>query len=272
MNNSFNINRFWLLVGRQWSENKKSYLFLWIVISLSLMIFSVFSEQIGLELFILLFCFGGCVVITTVFSSWPDFGRSSLYLLLPASLTEKFLCGLFYGIILFIPVYCLTYFFITYIFTYLVILLFPNNLISFSEVITDGINKFTFLPFSFYIAVFLAFLFMQSLYMIIIIRFKKRQILIFLLTILAILVLYNFGMNILMSNIVHAPKGHIRTPGPLLTFITADFGYIKSIYNPADFESFSFIKLIWKLNDLIWFIVFCMLYLTAWFKFKEREL
>jgi hypothetical protein len=212
------------------------------------------------------------VMTTTLFSRWSDFGRSSFFLLLPASVTEKFLCGLFYGIILFIPVYCLNYFFITYVFTYLVIFLFPNNLLSFSAVITGGINEITTIPFSFYVVVFLAFLFAQSLYMIIVVQFKKRQILIFLLTIMAILVLYDNGMNILMSNIAHVPRGSVKPPGLILTFLSPDFGYGKSLENQANFEYFSFIKLIWYLNILIWFVVFFMLYLTTWFKLKEREL
>jgi hypothetical protein len=211
-------------------------------------------------------------MVTTLFSRWSDFGRSSFFLLLPASVTEKFLCGLFYGIILFIPVYCLNYFFCTYIVTYLIILLVPNNLLSFSAVISGGINEISSTPFSTYVVILLTFLFAQSLYMIIAVRFKKKQILIFLLTIMAILVLYGNGMNILMSNIAHVPRGSVRPPGIILTFLSPDFGYGKSIVNQASFEYFSFIKVIWYLNNLIWFVVFFMLYLTAWFKLKEREL
>ena len=272
MNNTFIFNRFRLLVRRQWTENKKVYLLLWGVISLSLMVLSFFSERYDLYLlYILLFCFGGCVMTTTLFSRWSDFGRSSFFLLLPASITEKFLCGLIYGIILFIPLYCLNYFVTRFIFTYLVILLFPDNLLPFSAVVTGGINEITKYPFSFYAVVFLTFLFTQSLFMIILVRFKKNQILILLLTIMAILVLYNSGIYILMSNIVHIRGGSIRHPGPFLTFFSADFGY-RSLHNQAYFDYFSFTKLIWKLNDLMWFVVFFMLYLTTRFNLREREL
>jgi len=208
---------------------------------------------------------------TTLFSRWPDFGRSSFYLLLPASVTEKFVCGLIYGVILYIPVYCLNYFIIRFIFSYLAILLFPNNLLPFSEIISSGINEFAAYPSSYYAVYLLTFLFVQSLFMMIVVRFKKNQILILLLTITAILIVYNFVIHILMSNIVHLHGGSVRTPGPFLTFFSSDFGY-RYLHNQPDFEYFSFIKLIWKLNDLMWFVIFSMLYLTTRFQLREREL
>lgn len=272
MNNTFNMNRFWLLVRRQWTENKKVYLLLWGVILISLVGLTIFSEKYDqYMLHILLFCFGGCVMVTTLFSRWSDFGRSSFFLLLPASSTEKFLCGLFYGLILFIPVYSLNFVFIRYIVTYLFVLLFPNNLLPFSAVITGGINEFASIPFFLWVVVLLAFLFVQSICMISIIRFRKQQVLIFLLILLAILVIHNLGMKILMANIAHIPEGTRLTPGILL-FFAPGFGFEGSSVNQTVSEYFSFIKLIRNLNNLIWFIVFSLLYLTAWYKLKEREL
>ena len=272
MKDNFNINRFWLLVRRQWHESRKFFLLLWAVISLSLFGLSLFSEfHESYLLFILLFCVGGCAITTTLFSRWSDFGHSSYYLLLPASVTEKFLTAVFYGIILFIPVYCLNYFFIRYIFTYLIIMLFPNNLVSFSGLMMGAIHGITTNPFSFYLVIFLSFLFTQSLSMIIAVSFKKYQALIILFSIIAILVIYNYGMGILMSHVANVPDGSIRTPGIFLTYFSPDFSY-GVINNQIDGESFSFIRPIWFLNNLAWFIVFIMLYLASRLKLKEREL
>jgi len=271
MNDTFNINRFWLLVRRQWTENKKVYLLLWGVISISVMVlqfFSAFNEPY--ILYILLFCFSGCALSTTLFSRWSDYSRSSFYLLLPASVTEKFLCGLFYGIFLFIPVYCVNYFIFRYIITYLVILLFPNNLIPFSAIIYGVIHEIITTPFSTIIIIFLSFLFTQSLFMTIFIRFKRNQVLIFLITIMAILLIYNYGMGIFVTNLVNVQVGSIRVPGVFLTFYSPDFGY--QSFKSVSSEHFSFIKLIWILNNLVWFLVFFILYLTARFKLKEREI
>jgi len=271
MNDTLSMNRLWLLVRRQWTENKTVYLLLWGVISVSLLFLSVFSLKIEMYLaYILLFCFGGVVMATTLFSRWSDFGRSSLYLLLPASVTEKFICSLIYGIFLFIPLYCLNYFFIRIVFTYLLYLLSPNNYIPFSEVIPVVLKEISSYPFSYCAVVFLTFLFIQSVFMIISVQFKKNRLFILVLTIMAILVLYNFSINILMSGLVHQ-GGSIRTPGPFLTYFSADFGY-RPLHNHADFEYFSFTKVVWKLNDLMWLLVFCILYLTTMFRLREREL
>ena len=274
MNETFSINRFRLLVRRQWAENKKVYLLLWGVVSLAIVINAIFGSEKYEALFvnILLLCFGGCVMVPTFYNRWSDFGRSSFFLLLPASVTEKFLCGLFYGFILFIPVYCVNYFISTYIFAYLAISIFPNNLLPFSDEIKGGLNEIGYIPFNTYIVILLAFLFAQSLFMIISVQFKKRQALIFVLTMMAVLLLYNWGINALMSKILNLHWKAFRAPGPFLAFYSPDFGYGKSLHVTGDFEYFSFIKLIKNVNFLVWFIVFSILYLTTWFRLKEREL
>jgi hypothetical protein len=241
------------------------------VISLSFVVLAVFSEKIELiGLYLLLFCFGGCVMTTTLFSRWSDFGRSSFFLLLPASSAEKFLCGLFYGLILFIPVYSLNFLFFRYIVMYLVFLPFPNNLVPFSSLIKSVIKEIVSIPYMFIFAL-LAFLFTQSLCMISIIRIRKRQVLIFLLILVAIVIVHNLGMKILMSHIAHIPVGTVMTPG-ILIFFDPGFGFVGSSVNQTVSEYFVFIKLIRNLNYLIWLVVFSLLYLTAWYKLKEREL
>ena len=273
MNDTFNMNRFWLLVRRQWTENKKIYLLLWGVISLSILVLTPFTDRDN-ELDILyfwLFWLGGCVMTTTLFSRWSDFGRSSLYLLLPASSTEKLLCGLFYGLILFIPLFSLNLLFIRYILTYLLIMLVPNNLVPFSSFIESGISEIA-TTFHFCIFLLLTFLFAQSLCMITFIRFRKRQMLIFLMILMAILIIYNIGMKILMSQLAHIPGGIVFTPGLLLPYFNLGFGYTGLSGNPPVSEYFTFIKLIRNLNNLIFLVVFFILYLTALYKLKEREL
>jgi hypothetical protein len=220
-----------------------------------------------------LYCLVGAVIPISTFPRWPDFGRSSGYMLIPASLMEKFLCGLFYGIVLYTIVYCLTYFVMTYLVTYAIIFFFfSNNLLPFHEVITSAIDDTT-LPFRSYFVFFITLMFAQSVCMICIIRFKKNRLLIFFLIFFAILILYGIGMHKLMSEFVHT-KGLsiIKTPGAFLTFMTPDFGFSGYINHQNIDEHFSFTKLIGDLNRWIWFAVFAMLYLSAWFKFREREL
>jgi len=268
MNQTLNMNRFWLLVRRQWTENYKVYLLLWVVMTLSLMALGLTENKSAQPLDLLLFWLGGCVVTTTIFIRWSDFGRASFYLLLPASATEKFLCGIFYSVILYVAVYCLNYFFSTYVLTYLIILFFPNNLIPFSELINDGISLITSISFRSYFVFFLSYIFVQSILMILVIRLKRMHILILAFTVLAILVIYDYGMYAWMANISHAL---VRAPGPVLTFLGPDFGY-KSFVEESDFEYFSFSRLILILNNMLWLIIFSIIYLTAFHKLKEREL
>lgn len=271
MNDTFNINRLRLLARRQWTENKKVYLLFWGVISAVLLFLSVLSIRYEMYLaYILLFCAGGCAMASTSFSRWTDFARSSVYLLLPASITEKLICSLIFGVILFIPAYCLNYIIIRLVFTFLFHLLFLTDYFPLSEVVPAVIKEISSYPFSYIAVVFLSFLFLQSVYMIIIVKVKKQHMLTLVLVIMAILLLYNFSIHILMSGMVHQ-KGSVRTPGPFLTYFSADFGY-RPLHNPTEFEYFSFNQLIWKLNDLIWFLIFFMLYLTSGIKLKEREL
>jgi len=279
MNDTFNINRFWLLVRRQWAENKKAYFLLWGVISFALIILALIRQNFEVYLwYSLLFSFGGCFMTTTFFNHWTDFGRSSQYILLPASGTEKFACALFYGILLYVPIYCLNYFFATYIVTYgllyFICLFFPNNLESFSSQILSDFHTLTAIPFSYYLAVFiLIFLLIQSLSMIIMIRFKKNQILIFLILLMAFLVFDQIVVRIVTLNMVTFPCVRIFPPGLILTFFPADFSYMKTLSNFGSCqERFSFLNPVRSLNGIIWIIVYILFYLSAWSGIKEREL
>jgi hypothetical protein len=149
-------------------------------------------------------------------------------------------------------------------------MLVPHNLVSFSPIITGAIHEIINTPFSTIIVIFLSFLFIESIFMILIIRFKKNQVFIFLLTIMAILIFYNYGMGIFVRLIVKDFAGSIRVPGVFLTFFSPDFWYQE--FKSFRGESFSFIRLIWGLNNLVWFIVFCILYIAAGFKLREREI
>ena len=272
MNDTFSMNRFWLLAGRQWTENKKLYFLLWGMISLSIMLVALLQQDDLEVLYFWLFWLGGVVIIPGLFSRWSDFGRSSLYLLLPASSLEKFLCGIFYGFILYIPIFCLNFIVIRYIVTYPVILLVHNNPVPFSSYLGSGIRGIASTSSSFFIFLLLTLFFAQSLCMITVMGFRKRQVMIFSLILITILVVYNVGMKILMSHIAHIPAGTVSTPGLLLPYFNLGFGYAYFNSQPPILEEFSFIGLIRNLNNLIFLVVFSILYLSAWYKLKEREL
>lgn len=271
MNNNFNLSRFWLLVQRQWTENKLFYTMIWCLLSSGMVFFGLFSDKFHDAPGIFLYFLVGAVITMATFPRWSDFGRSAGYILIPASVTEKFLCGLFYGIVLYTLVFCLTYIIMTYLVTYVIVFLFfSNNLLSFHEVIKGAINDFN--PLRSYFVYFLTLMFAQSVCLICIIRFKKNQVLIFFPLFFGVLTLYGIGMQKLMTEIVNTTGIIIKTPGPFLSVMTPDFGYHKYINNQFIDEFFSFTKLIGNFNRWIWFAVFAILYLSSWFRLKEREL
>ncbi len=271
MNNTFSINRFRLLVRRQWAENKNRYLLLWGEISLALVLISILKGNDLSPFKLLLFLGGGYGVTITLFSRWQDFGRSSFYLLLPASPFEKLACGLFYGLVLYVPLYCLNYIFSAFILTYLVVLPIPNNLLPFSSVIKEGITGIFSTPIHNYLFILLTFLFVQSVLMIIMLSFRKRQKWIFLLVLVFILVVYNLGMMEMMAWLTNIPAGELQPPGSL-PFYYPNFGFTTSPGDRLSMEYFSFSRQIRIVNYLVWLVVFLILYFTAWYKLKEREL
>jgi len=273
MNETFNINRFRLLVRRQWAENKKTYILLWGVISLSMILITLIADA-GNELDILnfwLFWLGGCAITATLFSRWTDSGCSSLFLLLPASPAEKFICGIFYGLILYIPVYCLNFLFVKCVLIYFILLPFQVDLAPFSSFFKSGVGDIAINYFHGYRLLLLTFLFAQSVFMIIVIRFKKWQGLVFLLTLLAILAVYNIMMKTLILSIAPIPAGTSFNPGMLVPHAFG-FGYCGSSINSPVNVHFSFTRLIHNLDHLIWLVIFFILYLTAFYKLREREL
>jgi hypothetical protein len=272
MNETFNLKRFWLLVRRQWAENYKVILLIWGLISLSLMTISIFFENrdFQIALFYLVFWMGGCAVVFVSFCQWSDKGRSSLYFLLPASLAEKFLCGIFFSLILFLSMYVVNYFIIRFFVTYLVILLVPNNMAPFSSFMIAAVKSITNTPFSFYIFSLSTLLFLQSVLMIIFIQFRKRQLWIFLLLTLSVLVVFNIILGRLIHYFGHIPRLTIVSPGLIFPHFNLGFGFFGR--SSFSFEYFYFIKPIRNLNNFIWLIIYALLYLTAAYKLKEREL
>jgi len=114
MNQLFDARRWWLLVRKHWSENKKKYtlslvaiaglLLLWFILKIS-------SEpgSIGIELQINTYYSGlfivGCLYASMLFADLGSRTRGLNYMVVPASQLEKLLCSLFYGVVVFVVCY-----------------------------------------------------------------------------------------------------------------------------------------------------------------------
>ena len=110
MNNTYDFNRFSLLVKRQWVENRKLFLMacfgiMGILIVINSLIMRWESGYINhnarFSIFLLSFYFGGSVFTNYVFKDISDKNSSTSFLLVPASHFEKFLMGVFYAFIVF---------------------------------------------------------------------------------------------------------------------------------------------------------------------------
>ena len=120
MNNTFDFNRFSLLVKRQWVENRKLFLMasfgiLGILVIINSLIMKwetgYLHENGRFAIFLLSIFFAGSVFANYVLKDLSDKNSSTSFLLVPASHFEKFLTGVFYTFIVF-PIVFLTLFYV----------------------------------------------------------------------------------------------------------------------------------------------------------------
>lgn len=120
MNNTFDFNRFSLLVKRQWIENKKLFLMaIFGIVGILIIINSLIMrwesgityETARFSIFNLSLFLSGSIFANYVFKDISDKNSSTSFLLIPASHFEKFLTGVLYVFIVF-PIVFLTLFYV----------------------------------------------------------------------------------------------------------------------------------------------------------------
>ena len=115
MNQIFDFNRWWLLVGKHWSENRKKYLLSLSAIAGLLVIWYVFglliepNHPIPQDIQINTYYVGlfgiGCLYASLLFSELASGPKAMNFLAVPASHFEKLLVSLLFGVIIFFVVY-----------------------------------------------------------------------------------------------------------------------------------------------------------------------
>jgi hypothetical protein len=134
MNNTFNINRFGLLLKRQWLDFGKIYLMSLVVLTAVIVGFYFFNiPEIGHDNFrwtnngltqlrfkLPLFLIAGVLFISIVASTYFNVlgqkQKAIMELMTPASITEKFLCGIFFTAVISITSYLLIFYVVDKIF------------------------------------------------------------------------------------------------------------------------------------------------------------
>jgi hypothetical protein len=114
MNQIFDLNRWWLLVGKHWSENRKKYILSLVAIAgLMLLWFTIIiladNRSIVTEVQMSTYYTGlflaGCLYGSILFTDLGSKTRGFNYLVVPASHFEKLLCALFYAVVIFFVFY-----------------------------------------------------------------------------------------------------------------------------------------------------------------------
>lgn len=123
MNNTFDFNRFSLLVKRQWVENKKLFLMasfgiVGILVILNSLIMrwesGTIYEFARFLIFNLSLFLSGSIFANYVFKDISDKNSGTSFLLIPASHFEKFLTGVLYAFIIFPIVFLALFYFVDY--------------------------------------------------------------------------------------------------------------------------------------------------------------
>ncbi|MBO9676219.1 MAG: hypothetical protein J7577_22455 [Sphingobacteriaceae bacterium] len=161
MNNTFNINRFGLLLKRQWLDFGKIYLMSLIVLTVIVVGFYFFNiprlnqsnfiwndnghAQLAFRMPIFLSI--GFLFLTieasTYFSGLGQKSKAIMELMTPASTTEKFFCAVLFSVILSLLSYLLIFFIVDSIF-----LNYINELWKNQKALDYNTNKLTFVSFS----------------------------------------------------------------------------------------------------------------------------
>jgi hypothetical protein len=125
MNNTFDFNRFSLLVKRQWVENKKLFLMgSFALLGLGIVGYPLstnwdaghISEAIQVLFFMGGLFFVGTLFTNYIFKDFSDKNNTTHFLMTPSSHLEKLLSGCFYCFVLFPIVFLAIYFAVDYFF------------------------------------------------------------------------------------------------------------------------------------------------------------
>lgn len=111
MNQTFNFPRFWMLVTRHWAENRRRYLLSLLAIAGLLLAWNGFQFMMDkasplrtghqFVTYLVGLFLTGCIYASTIFSPLGNKKEATQYLSVPASQLEKFLCAVFYAVVLF---------------------------------------------------------------------------------------------------------------------------------------------------------------------------
>jgi hypothetical protein len=124
MNQVFDFKRWLLLVGKHWGENRKRYLLSLVALAALLIIWYIFvmllerrkpfEEEMQVGTYYFGMAIVGCLFGSLIFSEAASGPRAMHFMSVPASLLEKILCALLYGVVLFFICYTVIFYLVDF--------------------------------------------------------------------------------------------------------------------------------------------------------------
>ena len=149
MTQSFDARRWWLLVTKHWSENKKKYSLSLLAIGGLLLLWGMFlifsgrhapNWEVQVNSYYIGLYVVGCLYASLLFADLGSKTRGLNYLVVPASHAEKLACNLFYGIVVFFCCYTALYYVVD------VLTVKTGNALAYSDWLSRHAAKETFNP------------------------------------------------------------------------------------------------------------------------------
>ncbi|HRO45255.1 hypothetical protein [Agriterribacter sp.] len=257
MNNSFSFSRLGLLIKKQWFDNAKLYsLSVLALIGLLSIIFifwaianeSRYDEEDTYVIFLVLFFGAGLIFASTTFGALSDKAKGTYWLSIPATHTEKLLCGICYSLIAFPVVFAVSFFIIQQI-TFFAIRLNPHNIIEPVRNLKDHVIIFCYI-----------FLALQSLFILGSVYFERYAFIKTILAALFIIFLFMLAGIFFAKNLLPHNSG-MRG---LTSFVIYGDNEMK-LYRLAPWIEDAVIAL----AKFIWAPVF---WVATYFRLKEKEI
>lgn len=124
MNQVFDFKRWLLLVGKHWGENRKRYLLSLVALAAIMIIWYIFAmmveqrnpffEEMQISTYYIGMAIMGCLFGSMIFNEATSGPRAMHFMSVPASLLEKLLCALLYGVVLFFLCYTAIFYLVEY--------------------------------------------------------------------------------------------------------------------------------------------------------------
>jgi hypothetical protein len=124
MNQMFDFKRWLLLVGKHWGENRKRYLLSLAALAAIMIIWYIFAmmveqrtpifDEMQLATYYIGMAIVGCLFGSMIFSEATTGPRAMHFMSVPASLLEKLLCALLYGVVLFFICYTVIFYLVDF--------------------------------------------------------------------------------------------------------------------------------------------------------------